>query len=259
MIDNEEEYRRMFEVEQKLWWYGRLHRMVLKNIRQQFEDRQIRILDAACGTGGLLSYLHAKGYKNCSGFDASAHAVKFSKDRQLDVDLGDLRKVNAFRPEQTYDVICCNDALYFLTDEEISDTLRQFKSSLVPNGMILINIHAFQVFAGTHDLAVGSSRRFTLKDFQKLTKDTGLQITHSTYWPFTLALPISLVRGFQRLQIKRGAYRDTKPESDVKYPGDFINNTLEKLMRFEEKWLPRAPFGSSLFMQLKPEISHQSY
>lgn len=79
MIDNEEEYRRMFEVEQKLWWYGRLHRMVLKNIRQQFEDRQIRILDAACGTGGLLSYLHAKGYKNCSGFDASAHAVKFSK------------------------------------------------------------------------------------------------------------------------------------------------------------------------------------
>lgn len=253
MIDNESEYRRMFGVEQKLWWYVTLHRKILGQIESRFGGfhPDLNILDAACGTGGLLSALKEKGYYNCSGFDYSPHAVSFSRKRGLDVAHGDLKRADAFRPGETYDVICCQDALYFLSDAEIMATLDVFRRRLRKGGIVLINIHAFQVFAGTHDIAVGSTRRFTLGDFRKYAPESGLQIVHQTYWPFFLSLPILLVRTWQRIRMQKGDYKTVHPDSDVRYPGDFVNSILEGVMRLEEWLIPSAPFGSSLFMVLE--------
>lgn len=255
MIDNESEYRRMFEVEQKLWWYVTLHRKILGRIESRFGGFQpdLRILDAACGTGGLLSVFKEKGYRRCSGFDYSSHAVAFSKKRGLDAEHGDLRKAEAFRPGESYDVICCQDALYFLSDAEIAAALDVFRRRLRKGGIVLINIHAFQAFAGTHDMAVGSTRRFTLGDFRKYAAESRLKIVYHTYWPFFLSLPILLVRTWQRFRIKKGDYSTVSPDSDVSYPGDFVNNILKGLMRLEESLIPSAPFGSSLFMVLRDE------
>ncbi len=253
MIDNESEYRRMFEVERKLWWYVTLHRKILGQIESRFGGFHpgLSILDAACGTGGLLSALKERGYHNCSGFDYSSHAVSFSRKRGLDVAHGDLKRAGAFRPGESYDVICCQDALYFLSDAEIIATLDVFRRRLHKGGIVLINIHAFQAFAGTHDIAVGSTRRFTLGDFRKYAAESGLQIVHQTYWPFFLSLPILLVRTWQRIRMRKEDYETAPPDSDVRYPGDLVNNTLNGLMRLEESLIPSAPFGSSLFMVLE--------
>lgn len=253
MIDNESEYRQMFEVERKLWWYVTLHRKIFYQIESRFGgfNPDLRILDAACGTGGLLSALKEKGYRLCSGFDYSPHAVSFSHKRDLDVEHGDLKKADTFRPGESYDVICCQDALYFLSDTEIITTLNVFRQRLRKGGIVLINIHAFQAFAGTHDIAVGSTRRFTLDDFRKYSAEAGLHIVHQTYWPFLLSLPILLVRMWQRFRMRKGDYNSVHPGSDVSYPGDFINNILKGIMRLEESLIPSAPFGSSLFMVLR--------
>ena len=253
MIDNRSEYQRMFEVEQKLWWYQTLHGKVLKQITYHFKsfNPQLRILDAACGTGGLLAFLKQKGYLNTTGFDYSQHAIDFSLERNLNVSFGDLKNVEAFRPDERFDVICCNDAMYFLDDPEIVRALKAFKKKLNPGGIILINIHAFEAFSGTHDIAVGSSRRFVFKDFFAYTQASGLKIQYKTYWPFALSLPIWLVRRWQRYQIRKGNMNHAGPDSDVSYPGDFINGILKATMRIEETIFNSAPFGSSLFMVLK--------
>ncbi len=253
MIDNESEYRRMFAVEQKLWWYVKLHRKILRQIESRFGGfhPDLRILDAACGTGGLLSALKERGYRHCSGFDYSPHAVSFSRKRGLDVEHGDLKKAAVFRPGESYDVICCQDALYFLSDAEIIATLDVFRRRLRKGGIVLINIHAFEAFAGTHDIAVGSTRRFTLGDFRKYATESGLQIAYHTYWPFLLSLPILLVRTWQRIRMRKADHETEHPDSDVKYPGDFVNSILGGVMRLEESLLPSAPFGSSLFMVLR--------
>jgi SAM-dependent methyltransferase len=253
MIDNRLEYQKMYEVERKLWWYKILHEKVLAQIAKHFDpkNRKIKILDAACGTGGLLSFLREKGFTDISGFDYSSHAVDFSLERKLDAGFGDLRHVENFRPHETYDVICCNDALYFLTDQEIIKALSVFKQRLKPNGILLINIHAFEAFSGTHDLAVGSSRRFVLNDFLKYTRQAGLSVSFSTYWPFALSIPIWFVRQFQKYQIKRNNMTISEVDSDVKYPGDFINNILYTVMKTEKAVLKKGPFGSSLFMLIK--------
>lgn len=209
------------------------------------------MLDAACGTGGLLSYLRDRGFRHLTGFDYSRHAIDFSVERGLDVEFGDLRQVETFRPAARYDVISCNDALYFLTDEEIVKALSEFKSRLTPRGLLLINIHAFEAFAGTHDLAVGSTRRFVLADFRRYAQRAGLTIHYHTYWPFALSLPILAVRQWQQYQLRRGKIDTSKIDSDVSFPGALVNNLFNGLMKAEEWLLPRAPFGSSLFLVLK--------
>lgn len=252
MIDNRQEYQSMFDVEQKLWWYQILHGKVLYQIKKHFKnDKQIRILDAACGTGGLLSFLRDHGYQSLTGFDYSVHAIDFSRERNLDVSFGDLKNVGVFRDEETFDVICCNDALYFLSDEEIVDAMRVFKKKLRPNGLLIINIHAFEAFSGTHDVAVGSSRRFVRADFVRYAQAAGLHIIDNTYWPFFLSLPIWMVRKWQRYQMRSGKLDTAELKSDVTYPGDFINGMLKTVTDMEGVFLPNAPFGSSLFLVLK--------
>ena len=252
MIENRAEYQSMYEVEQKLWWYQILHERVLNQIRKNFKkNKQISILDAACGTGGLLSFLQENDYQHVTGFDYSQYAIEFSKERNLDVSFGDLKNVAAFRKEEAYDVICCNDALYFLSDEEIVNALTIFKKRLKSNGIILINIHAHEAFSGTHDVAVGSSRRFVLDDFKGYTKTAGLQIDYNTYWPFFLSLPIWAVRKWQRYQLRSGKANRAELHSDVSYPGDFVNGVLKTITGMEAAFLPAAPFGSSLFLVLR--------
>ncbi|MGV3601054.1 MAG: class I SAM-dependent methyltransferase [Dyadobacter fermentans] len=253
MIDNRLEYQRMYETERKLWWYRILHGKVLSQIRRHFRamDPELSILDAACGTGGLLSFLVENGYSNVRGFDYSQHAIDFSKERGLNVVFGDLRDVAAFEPGQTFDIITCNDALYFLSDEEIVRALAAFKDRLNRNGLIIINIHAFEAFSGTHDLAVGSSRRFRLAQFEAYSKAAGLKIGYNTYWPFALSLPILLVRQWQNYRIRNKKINVEELDSDVEYPGDAINTVLKAVTQAESAILGKAPFGSSLFMTLR--------
>lgn len=254
MIDNRLEYQRMYETERKLWWYQVLHTKVLSRIREHFGTarRDLNILDAACGTGGLLSFLKEHGYANLRGFDYSSHAIDFSTERGLNVVFGDLRQVDAFEPGQRFDVIACNDALYFLSDEEIIRALAAFKNRLNPGGLLIINIHAFEAFSGTHDLAVGSSRRFTLPQFNAFARAAGLKIQFNTYWPFALSLPILAVRQWQHYQIRNNKVKVEELDSDVAYPGDFVNSILKTITQTESAILRKAPFGSSLFMAMQP-------
>jgi SAM-dependent methyltransferase len=253
MIDNRLEYQRMYEVERKLWWYQILHGKVLWHIRKHFksDNTDIRILDAACGTGGLLSFLREKGYRHLTGFDYSTHAIDFSRERDLEVSFGDLKNMAGFKTGELFDVICCNDALYFLTDEEIISALQSFKEKLSRNGILIVNIHAFEIFSGTHDIAVGSSRRFTFSDFKVYSAASDFKISFHTYWPFVLSLPILAVRQWQKFRIRNESPDTQQPESDVKFPGKPLNSLLLGVTKAETTFFPHSPFGSSLFMVFK--------
>ncbi|WP_373512884.1 class I SAM-dependent methyltransferase [Persicitalea sp.] len=252
MVNNRAEYERMHDLERNLWWYRSLHDKILHQISRHFgKTRDLAILDAGCGTGGMLAVLRENGYDDLAGFDFSQDAIELSVERGLDVSFGDLRQVEEFRPEGRYDVIICNDALYILNDEEMVRALAAFRQRLKPNGLILVNVHAFDAFAGTHDVVMNSPRRYRKKMFEQYTHRVGLKLSYATYWPFFLALPIWLVRRWQRHQLKTGKIDLDALESDVQYPGDSVNRILRFLTDTEHRIIRRAPVGSSLFMVMK--------
>lgn len=249
MIGRTREYEKMFQLEGRLWWYRSLHERVDKAIQQQFgQRRDISILDVGCGTGGMLDFLRRRGYVMLRGLDGSVDAVAYCQQRELPVTLLNLNDLTRFEPETPYDVIICNDVFCYFTDTDLPVHLSSIAQRLKPGGILISNNNAFKVFGGQHDLAVGVIRRFTRADFDRLLPPAGLQIAYATYWSLIMALPILLMRQWQRLQLNLGWQTPETAQSDVYLPQIWVNETLYRIVRAEQTILRRTPFGSSLFM-----------
>lgn len=246
MINNDAEYVAMQAVESKHWWYKTLHEKVLLNLPKH---KSIKILDAGCGTGGLLSKLQDAGYYNIEGFDYNDKALSFCKEKKFKVQKIDIRELEKYHEAQSFDVIICNDVLYQFEIFEIQNILHQFKNLLKSNGILIGNNQAFNVFKGTHDIAVGSKRRFTILDFkQYLLEIPELQIQLFNYWSLFLSPLILLIRLLQRLKLRLN-FEDLKNiKSDVGVVNPFLNTLFYKLLKFESKVISKSPFGSSLFL-----------
>ncbi|WP_080239005.1 class I SAM-dependent DNA methyltransferase [Spirosoma rigui] len=249
MIGRSDEYEKMYRLEGQLWWYRILHERVDAVLRRHFgTQRDIQLLDAGCGTGGLLRFLQQRGYTRLRGIDGSADAVAFCQARDLPVVFLNLNHLDQFEPETTYDVIVCNDVFCYFDDTNLIPLVNQLVRRLRPNGILITNNNAFNVFRGQHDRAVGSMRRFVQKDLEQLLIPAGLQIRTATYWSLLLSPLILLMRQWQDWQLRRGWRALEEAESDVYMPPAWLNETLYRIVRAEQTVFARTPFGSSLFI-----------
>ncbi|HXH73910.1 MAG TPA: class I SAM-dependent methyltransferase [Bacteriovoracaceae bacterium] len=248
MLEHEIEYVKMAETESKLWWYQNLHQLVIdKIVKLSRGNREVRILDAACGTGGLMLKLKVLGYNNVQGFDLSEHAISFCKGKNLKVERLNLKDVLELKNGPKFDIIVCNDALYFLSFEEKQKFLADINTIIAPNGYFMANEPALNMFRGTHDQCVGVATRVDKDMVHKTVAGSAFKILRITFWPFFLFPVIYLVRLKQRLMIKRGYFKNAEMVSDVSMPNPIINWVLFFITRLENIILPSKPLGSSLF------------
>jgi len=255
MLINYDEYRMMYEAEEKLWWYRILHEKVLKEIQNRFhENKQIKILDAGCGTGGLMSFLIKHGYENIQGFDYSEDAVNFCKERNLAVQQIDITNFENKFAANSFDVIVNDDVVYQFDNSTITNIFHTFQSILKVDGIIISNNNAFNVFYGTHDIAVGGKQRFKLSDFEKILKNLPLKIIYHTYWSVLLSPLILGVRLVQQIQLKLNLIDLKSIKSDVTVPADFVNNFFYQVVKLEEQLFKKGFFGSSLFLVLRKKL-----
>jgi 2-polyprenyl-3-methyl-5-hydroxy-6-metoxy-1,4-benzoquinol methylase len=250
MIGNRDEYESMFQVERKLWWYRILHQKVIRRIQGHFpESQSIHIVDAGCGTGGLLDALRQAGYARITGFDASVDAVSFARERQVAVELHDLRAFASFYPGESFDVIICNDVLCYFKNEELVAVLDSFRKRLRPGGIFISNNNAFPALRGTHDIALHIPRRFVKAEFARFAPQAGFSVEELEYWNFGMTIPIWLLRKAQLLghRLRPSA----SLQSDVKLPPLWMNELVFNWLTVENRLIGTPPFGSSLFMVMR--------
>ena len=258
MIGRSEEYAKMFELEGQLWWYRSLHERVQTALAQQFGNRRdMRVLDAGCGTGGMLDFLRKRGYTNLRGIDGSDDAVTFCHERGLPVTKVDLKYLADFEPETQYDAIICNDVFCYFTESELPPLLAALAHRLKPDGILITNNNAFDIFRGQHDIAVGILRRFVLADFTPLMPAAGLRISQSTYWSFLLSPLILFMRQWQRLGLILGWQTAENAQSDVYLPSAWLNETLYRVSRTEQKLIRPNPLRQFLVDGFTKVVSDQ--
>ncbi|MDB5240708.1 MAG: chemotaxis protein CheR, partial [Spirosoma sp.] len=152
------------------------------------------------------------------------------------------------QPLEYYDAIICNDVFCYIADFDLLRLVEQIGRRLKPMGVLISNNNAFNVFRGQHDLAVGSMRRFVRADFDRLLPSHGFRIQTATYWSMALSPLILLMRQWQNWQLRSGWRSEDNAHSDVYLPPAWLNETLYRIVHKEQKWFPRTPFGSSLFL-----------
>jgi len=235
----DEEYRAMFELEERLWWYQGMRAITTTLLEGSVGATNKRLLDIGCGTGYSAVWLRERfNFQEVYGVDLSSHASLYWKTRGVDT----FALASADRlpfGEARFDLVTCFDVIYQLNNERASSALAEMNRVLRPGGLLLIREPAYQWMRGAHDVAVGTHRRYTLTDLRRLLLARGFRIRRATY---ANTLLFWLAAAHRLLSKWRGS-----TESDVRPVPQLLNSMLGAALDLEARMLGRVvfPFGLS--------------
>ena len=235
------EYEAMARLELRLWWYRALHDKVLCTLRRRLSGRPgLALLDAGCGTGGLLGILHAR-FPDWSlhGIDISETAVAYArKASPAEIRQGSVTELPY--ADSSFDAIVSTDVMYHrLVDPHAM--LEQCCRVLKPGGLLVVNLPAYQWLRSYHDEHVQTGRRYTLGSLDQVMRRHPLRRLQGSYWNALLFLPLVL---------KRKLFAGSAQHSDVGEFPPWLDRFAYALMSWENAWICRGgrlPFGSSVF------------
>lgn len=250
------EYARMYEVEDRHWWYVGLHELILATIRQESRrlGRTLDIFDAGCGTGRLGQLVAALGHR-VSGCDFSEEALRLCGLRGMDgVFPADLNGIE-LEPE-TYDVITSIDVLYHAAVTDDVAVMQRLRRGLKPGGLMILNLVAHEFLRSTHDIAVHTRERYSRRMLRQRLDAAGFDTTYATYRVSILFPFVAVYRLLARVAQHRHAHSD-EVASDVSLPHPLINALLLKVVELENLLLrvSSLPVGSSLFVVARKPFS----
>jgi len=234
------EYQSMHAQEEHFWWYRALHNIILDRIGRMNLPGNANMLDAGCGTGGLLRKLHqAFPAYQLTGLEYHAEAVHYLRALpDVAVINGD---VNAMPfADNCFDAITLTDVLYH---ENIRpyDCLSECFRILKPQGHLLINVSAYNWMQSAHDKQVHTRERYTSKLCRQQLLQAGFQLRHVGYWNSVL-FPLMALHRLTTGKFKEG--------SDVENLASWQDHLLYRLIHCEQ-WLQKhhihLPFGGSVW------------
>jgi len=233
-----DEYRRMADVEDVMWYYRALHAHVHRELVRGFPDRVARILDAGCGTGGLIRRISAtEPTWTWTGVDSSPLACELARTRCR----ADIREASVTAlpfADGSFDAVVCADVLYHVADDTAA--LREFQRVLRPAGLLVVNVPAHRWLWSYHDVATHALRRYTRGELAGKIRSAEMAVERVTHWN-TLPLPLVYVR--------RKLLPAPRDGSDVRrYPAS-VDGMMRALMAVERGWLrlgATLPLGSSI-------------
>lgn len=237
-----DEYTNMYALEDRYWWYRGIHDLIVRYFMNEAGSRRLRVLDAGCGTGKLLTLLSPLG--DVSGIDGSEDALRFCLERGLsNVAFADLNRWDA--KGAAYDVITSIDVLCHESIRDVGAVVERLGEALAPGGLLVLNLPAFESLRRQHDAVVQTVRRYRKEEFLPLLERRGLRIEVATY-----RLPVL----FYLIRMKKAVFPDkpgVEPSSDLRMISPALDELLWQMHRLEN-WAilrgARFPVGSSLFV-----------
>jgi SAM-dependent methyltransferase len=224
-----------------MWWFHATHNNLLLLHRLMRKGSAAgRVLDAGCGTGGLLARIAAEYPEhNVIGLDADRFAcVRAAAKSHTAVCTGSVNELPfadaSFAAIFSADVMC-HDGV-----NEVP-TLAEFRRCLSDNGVLILNLPAYPWLLSRHDRAVANVRRYTRLGLTRLLQAAGFRLLFASYWNAFL-LPVMVMT--RKLLPER-----SEPASDVHlYPApvEALCRAATGLETFLLRRGVHFPFGGSL-------------
>ncbi|MFT3870982.1 MAG: class I SAM-dependent methyltransferase [Nibricoccus sp.] len=235
-----DEYRKLAETEDRMWYFHALHRRIGHFLARRLRSGPACILDAGCGTGGLMKTLATANREwLLTGIDFMPQACALAKSRTaLEVLEGSITALpfgdDAFDAIVSADVVC--------QVEEPEKALREFARCVRSGGLVVVNVPAYMWLWSYHDTTCETKHRYTRSELARLFRSAGLEVEFSSYANFP-ALPL--------IALRRKVYPPKNPTSDVKLYSPVVERVFGFLAWLEFSWMRfglRMPCGSSVFV-----------
>ena len=251
----------LYELENSFWWFAGMREItaaLLDPLIPFSSDRAI--LDAGCGTGGMMSWLERyAGNGSVAGIDLSPAALSFCR-------LAGHRTVARASvtslpfPDATFDLVTSFDVLVQLAGAGSDDlALREIRRVLKPGGMAFVRVAAYEWMKSSHDTALDTQHRYSLGEIIGKLKQSGFEVLRATH-ANSLLMPVAI---FQRLVLKRIGLASGSDVKPLPAPLRWLNPVLTAALRAEARWLTRPQarlnFGlSAICVAQKPLLVHGS-
>lgn len=178
------EYDLMDAVEARMWWYRALRARLVPALAGVDGP----ILDAGCGTGGLLAALGGSGRFGVE-YDPVA-ARRAAGKAGAPVAVGSVNGLpfadGVFAAVVSADVLCHAGV-------EPGAALAEFGRVLRPGGRLVLNMPAYQWLLSAHDRRVHNTRRVTARGLAGMLRGAGFVRARVRYWN-GLLLPLMVLQ-----------------------------------------------------------------
>jgi len=231
------EYERLAAVEERMWWFAGLHANLVAALAGTRAPR--RVLDAGCGTGGLLARLAAAFPEaRLAGLDLDAGALRLARDKACAaLCRGSIDRLpfadDVFDAAVSADVLCHRGVDELNALSELGRCLRQ-------GGLLVLNLPAHPWLYGAHDRAVDNARRYRRGEIRRLLAQAGFTRVRTRHWN-SLLFPLMVLR---RVLWRRGA-----AASEVALGPAPLERAFGAILALERRLLAAGlslPFGGSI-------------
>lgn len=242
----QDEYALMFQVEDRHWWYRGL-RALLGDMWRRHAGTHVRaVLDAGCGTGANMAYLSELaeqatrgGGPSFTGLDFSPAAVGFCRSRGLErLAVGSVCELPY--GDGTFDAVVSCDVLSHASIADKCRPLHEARRVLQDDGLLFLNVPAYQWLHSSHDVSVQMDRRFTAQEIRRLLTVSGLEPVEVFYWNSLLLPAIIPVRLWRKMFPPRHSDLDSAAAESNLFTGVLA---VERALRH----VAPLPFGLSVF------------
>jgi SAM-dependent methyltransferase len=226
------EYEHMDEAEAGMWWYRALHARLLDALSKTTG----LVLDAGCGTGGLLTQMrNRRPDLNLVGIEWAQLAADRARAKSGAATVrGSVNHLpfadGIFDAAVSADVVC-----HAAVDP--TEALGELHRVLRHDGLLVLNLPAYAWLASAHDRQVHNARRFTARGTATLLTEAGFVRIRAHYWN-SLLLPLMVL---QRKILARG-----DAASDVAVFPPWLNAMLHGMTEIERCLPFPLPAGGSV-------------
>ena len=219
------------------WWYqGR--RSLVRDTLRRFTIPDGHVLDVGCGTGDNMEMLAEVVGRPVVGTDLSAHALRHAARGRTEIALAEHLPVAT----ATCGLVASMDVVEHLDDDLVG--LREYRRVLVPRGLLLLTVPAYQWLWGEHDVRAAHRRRYRVGGLVSVVEAADFEVVHTTYYNSFLVPPAAALR---RTPLRRFV---SETDEEVGNTSPFVSKVMTRLSNVERRLALRGwvPFGLSILL-----------